>query len=71
VRDRSKLQIERPTSLGMALAMQEEERSFRFLIRDRDAKFSGPFNEVFRTQGVRVIRTPIRAPRRRRGPRPD
>jgi putative transposase len=48
---------------NLAFAMQEEERSFRFLIRDRDAKFSGPFDEVFRTEGVRVIRTPIRAPR--------
>ena len=26
-------------------------------------KLSGPFDEVFRTEGVRIIRTPIRAPR--------
>ncbi|MGH9892553.1 MAG: integrase core domain-containing protein, partial [bacterium] len=28
----------------------------------RDAKYSGAFDEVFRTEGVTVIRTPIRAP---------
>jgi putative transposase len=42
-------------NLGMELA--ERSRSARFLIRDRDSKFTPSFDEIFRTEGIRIIMT--------------
>jgi transposase InsO family protein len=46
---------------NLMIAFADEGVRMKFLIRDRDAKFSHSFDEVFRTEGIRVIRTPIRA----------
>jgi putative transposase len=40
-----------PSRPGTSMSLQEEGRSPRFLIHDRDTKFTGSFDEVFRSQG--------------------
>jgi putative transposase len=45
--------------LGLDLA----EQRVRFLIGERDSKYSGAFDEVFRSQGMRIARRPVRAPK--------
>jgi putative transposase len=48
---------------NFAARIEDEDRVIKFLIRDRDSKFVGPFDEVMRSIGARVIKTPVRAPR--------
>ena len=36
--------------------------AIRFLIRDRDSKFTDSFDAVFEAQGARIVRTPIQVP---------
>ena len=49
---------QQPRTLSMTLTTP-----FRFVIRDRDAKYMPGFDAVFTAEGGEVIRTPVRAPR--------
>ncbi len=48
---------------NLAREWLDVEGQVRFLVRDRDSKFTRAFDKVFRSEAVRVLRTPVRAPR--------
>jgi putative transposase len=50
---------------NLVMRLDDERVHVRFLICDRDSKFTASFDEVFRVEGIRVIKAPVRAPRAR------
>jgi hypothetical protein len=48
---------------NLAGGLAEACRPMKFFIRDHDTKFTASFDEVFRSEAVEVIKTPVRAPR--------
>jgi putative transposase len=47
---------------NLTMSLDDQGTQIGFLIRDRDAKFSRSFDDIFHAEGIRVIRTPVRAP---------
>jgi putative transposase len=61
-----------PNPTGAWLAQQarnflmdlgDRAAEFTVLIRDRDSKFTGMFDAIFASEAIRILRTPVRAPR--------
>jgi putative transposase len=48
---------------NLAWSLTERASPLRFLIHDRDSKLTDAFDEVFRTEGISIIRTPVKAPK--------
>ncbi len=47
---------------NLLMDLDDRGQRLRFLIHDRDAKFSRAFDAIFHDEGATVIRTPLRAP---------
>jgi putative transposase len=48
---------------NLILELGDRAGGFKFLIRDRDAKFTAMFDEVFHAEGIQIVRTAPQAPR--------
>jgi hypothetical protein len=48
---------------NLLMDLDDHAEKIKFLIRDRDGKFVAAFDAVFQNAGIRIIRSPVRAPR--------
>ena len=48
--------------MDLCFSLDQRTSPVRFLIHDRDSKFSGTFDEVFSTEGIEIIKAQIRSP---------